>query len=142
MSLAPILFLATKAFIEYQGKVLIVRESTTYQEGVHAGKFDLPGGRMSPGEHVEDALKREIREEAGLDVEIHEPCFVNESWPMVKGEQWQIVRIFFRATAYTDSVQLSADHAEARWIDPASYLHEPIIENLIPAFEAYLRRIC
>ncbi len=136
----PKLFIATKAFIEYEGKVLMIRESTNYKEGVHAGKFDLPGGRLTPGEHFDEALRREVKEETGLEIEIHAPCFVNESWPVVKGEQWQIVRVFFRSTASSSRITLSNDHSEAIWMDPHTFRDQPIIENLIPVFEAYLAR--
>jgi hypothetical protein len=40
----PKLFVATKAFIIRDGKVLIVRESLRYDEGANADKFDVPGG--------------------------------------------------------------------------------------------------
>ena len=90
------LFVATKAFITYRSKILVVRESSQYVDGVHGGRYDVIGGRLDAGEHFDENLRREIREETGLAVTIGEPFFVNESWPKVRGEQWQIVRIFFK----------------------------------------------
>ncbi len=134
------LFAATKAFIVYQGKVLLLRESTQYSDGVHAGSYDVPGGRVTPWEHFNESLLREVREEAGLSVRIGDPFFVNESWPVVRGEEWQIIRMFFECFANSHEVVLSGDHSEYIWIDPEDFRQYPIIPNLIPAFESYLSR--
>ncbi|KYG33674.1 NUDIX domain-containing protein [Priestia endophytica] len=40
------------------------------QERFDNGKWSLPGGNVDPGETVEDAIKREVKEETGFDVEV------------------------------------------------------------------------
>ncbi|MFH1648987.1 MAG: NUDIX hydrolase [Candidatus Woesearchaeota archaeon] len=137
--MTPRFFLATKAFIVKDGKVLVIRESAKYDVGTKVGKYDNPGGRLQPGEHHDEALRREVEEETGLDIKINKPIFVNESWPEVKGEQWQIVRIFFECEVTGGTLKLSDDHDDVKWIDPKNYKNETIIENLYPVFEAWLK---
>lgn len=134
------LFAATKAFIMYQGKVLLLRESMKYTDGSNAGSYDVVGGRVTPGERFDESLLREIREETGLTVRIGCPFFVNEWRPVVRGEQWQVIGTFFECFVDSDEVALSEDHSEYIWIDPADFAQYPIIENLRPAFESYLSR--
>lgn len=134
----PKLFVATKAFIMHDGKVLVLRESAKYQDGTNIGKYDLVGGKVNPGEHFLDALKREVREETGLTVTIGRPFFVNEWRPMVKGEELQIVGIFFECKAETTDVRLSADHDDYQWVDPRQYKEFSVIDNIHKVFAAYL----
>lgn len=50
-----------KAIIEHNGKILIVCNDE--------GKWQLPGGRLHIGEQPVEGLKREIKEELGIDIE-------------------------------------------------------------------------
>lgn len=131
-------FVATKSFIAYKGKILIIRESTIHATNTQVGKFDVIGGRIEPGESVIDGLRREVKEECGLDVNVGKPFFVNESRNEWRGEHWQIIRIFFDCTTDNESVVLNEEHDIHKWIDPREYRTENVIENLYPAFEAYL----
>lgn len=134
------LFVATKAFIIHDGKVLLLRESSKYADGTNAGKFDIVGGRVEPGERFDDSLLREIKEETGLTVTIGRPFYVNEWRPSVRGENWQIVGTFFECNANSNVVTLSDDHSEYIWIDPKNYKDYEIIENLHEVFENYLNK--
>src|SRR5271157_756199 len=55
------------AIIPFLGdRILLVKRNTVPFKGYWA----LPGGRMDPGETVEQTIIREVKEETGLDVEI------------------------------------------------------------------------
>lgn len=43
-------------------KILLIKKS----RGAYRGMFDLPGGGVEFGEKIEDALKREFKEETGI----------------------------------------------------------------------------
>jgi 8-oxo-dGTP diphosphatase len=49
-----------------EDKVLLIKRNTIPFKGYWA----VPGGRMDPGETVEQTIVREVKEETGLDVEI------------------------------------------------------------------------
>lgn len=135
----PKLFVATKAFIIHNGKILILRESSQYQDGSNKGKYDVPGGRVKPGERFDEGLVREISEETGLRVQIGKPFFIGEWRPMIKSELWQIVGIFFECHVQSDTVILSEDHDDFLWVDPHTINEINIIPNLLPAFEAWIQ---
>jgi len=134
------LFIALKACIEYKGKVLILREAKSYTDGANIGQYDIPGGRMKPGESVHKVLKREVLEETGLKIDILSPLKVSEWFPVVGGQHWQVVGVFFRCQAFSDKVILSIDHDKFEWIEPKNYKEYPIINNLSSVFEEYLKK--
>jgi 8-oxo-dGTP diphosphatase len=108
--------IACKAVIAKDGKVLLLREASTYEEGTNIGRYHLPGGRINAGEPFLDGLKREVMEETGLEVEIGEPLFVGEWFPVIKDVQNQIVAIFFVCKPLPGDVKLSEEHDDYRWV--------------------------
>ncbi|KJH71724.1 8-oxo-dGTP diphosphatase MutT [Aliterella atlantica] len=50
-----------------QGQILIDRR---LQTGVLGGLWEFPGGKIEPGETVEECIKREIWEELGIEIEV------------------------------------------------------------------------
>jgi NAD+ diphosphatase len=57
---------ACAILVDEEGRVLLARRA----HDPEAGRWDLPGGFLEPDESPEDGLRREMREETGLDVEV------------------------------------------------------------------------
>lgn len=53
-----------------EGKLLLTKRGNKSRNEV--GKWEIPGGRVQWGERLEDAIKREVKEELGVDIEIIE----------------------------------------------------------------------
>lgn len=58
--------LAVGAVVVARDRILLVRRATEPA----AGKWSVPGGRVEEGETLEEAVRREVKEETGLDVEV------------------------------------------------------------------------
>jgi len=115
----PILQVAAKAIlINSEGKILILREAKTYEQGTNIGRYHSPGGRINPSESYEDGLRREVEEETGIvDIELLHPVCVGDWYPIIKGVPHHIVGIFMLCKAKTSKVRLSTEHDDYQWID-------------------------
>ena len=74
--------------------------------------LDLPGGRVERGETIQSALQREIDEETGLKVEIHNPV---EEWSFYKTPDRLIKGITFDCAYLEGKVKLCTEHTRYFW---------------------------
>ena len=51
-----------------EGRACFVLTRRAARLSAHAGQWALPGGRLDPGETAEEAARRELHEEVGLDL--------------------------------------------------------------------------
>jgi ADP-ribose pyrophosphatase YjhB (NUDIX family) len=95
--------------VDQKGRVLLLRH--TFRAGSGWG---IPGGFIEPGEQPEEALRRELREEIGIEVDSLELAFVRT---LVGIRQ---VEIIFRGRTEGAITPRASEIAEAAWIDPAA----------------------
>jgi predicted house-cleaning noncanonical NTP pyrophosphatase (MazG superfamily)/8-oxo-dGTP pyrophosphatase MutT (NUDIX family) len=133
--------LANKAFIENQrGDILILKEAESYEEGTSAGKWQLPGGRQKKGETQEEGLKREVKEETGLEIEVERPVTVGEWRPTIKEEMIQITAVFFKCKAKSTEITLSNEHTDYKWIKASKYGKYEFVGNISKRIEEFTER--
>jgi 8-oxo-dGTP diphosphatase len=104
------------ALIHSKGKVLLIKRKFEPNKN----KWSLPGGALETGESLEDGCKRELREELGLKVRIHEIFQVSEEIiPDEKGKtKFHFVLIDFLASPLETRIVLNEESEEFRWVTP------------------------
>jgi len=132
-------FLAVSAAILRGGKVLIVRRARKPALGV----YTLPGGVVEAGETLEEAVRREVREETALDIE---PVTLSGHREVViRDAQGRTERHFvilcFAARWLSGEPQLNDELDEARWIDPADLAGLKTTEGLAEIVAAAAARL-
>jgi 8-oxo-dGTP diphosphatase len=108
------IYLAQKAFILKEGKILILKRSP--KEDCFENMWDIPGGKIDFGETPEESLKREVKEECGIDIKVRIPVSV---WTFFKNNnKTQVVGISFLCNYISGDIRLSKEHVDYKWIDP------------------------
>lgn len=76
----------TSVLIE-NGRLLVVKQWVTATRG-----WSLPGGKLEPGETIEQCLIRETREETGLDIKLKELLYITDRF---FGDEIDLVHMSF-----------------------------------------------
>lgn len=96
--------------VDDQGRALLTRRRDD-------GRLEPPGGVLELNETIEDGLRREIREETGLEIEVGHLSGVYKN--MNRG----ILTLVFRCEPGAGTLTLNAEVSEFRWMHPDDVGH-------------------
>jgi nucleoside triphosphatase len=103
------------------------------------GRYVVPGGHVELGESIEEALRREAREETNLEIkDIHFLCWQEFIYDP---SFWKLRHfIFFDYACSTEStdVQLNDEAESFIWVDPMKALDLPIDSYTRISIKKYL----
>jgi 8-oxo-dGTP diphosphatase len=104
------------AVIDDRGRALVIRRADT-------GAWEPPGGILELDETIHDGLRREVREETGLEIEPERLTGVYKNMP--RG----IIALVFRCRVTGGQFQPNAEAAEHRWLTS-----DQVDDHVTPAF--------
>jgi mutator protein MutT len=119
----------TAAVLIREGRVLAARRPAGTARG---GLWELPGGKVEPGETRQACLARELREELGIEVEVGPPlASVTHDYADLR------VHLHAFRCRWISGTLAPAEHDRIRWLAPAelasvswSAADRPIVEQL------------
>lgn len=84
------------------------------------GKYEIPGGHIDYGEDIQIGLKREIKEELGVDIVLGDPFAVFTYTNEVKGSHSIEVVYFAKIIGDPDTITIDPDdHSSCGWFTEA-----------------------
>jgi 8-oxo-dGTP diphosphatase len=117
---------AVGVLVDSQGRFLL----TSRPAGkVYAGYWEFPGGKVEPGESIEQALRRELQEELGITIASAQPWQIElMDYPHAR------VRLHFcKVFAWSGDFEMREQQAMAWQTLPVQV--QPVLPGTIPVLE-------
>ena len=123
---APVPCVCVAAVAIDDGRLLLIRRGNEPGRGT----WSVPGGRMEPGETIQEAVVRELREETGIEGVCTGLIGVAESI----GEHHHHVILDYAVEVLPSDAVASSDALDARWVP----LHEVAEYHLVDGLAEFL----
>ena len=127
MPYTPIL--ATLGYVlSPDGRQVLLIHRNRRPDDLHFGKYNGLGGKLDPGEDVVAGLRREVREEAGIECESLRLAGT-VSWPGFgkHGEDW--FGFIFRINRFTGTPPAANHEGTLEWVEADRVLGLPLWEG-------------
>jgi mutator protein MutT len=124
------------AIVVQRDRVLLVERGREPLKGT----WSLPGGVVEVGEHLKDAIRREVREETGIEVE---PLRLVEVFERIMPDEsgrteYHYVLIDYLCSVTGGKLKAQSDARQARWVPRAELASYRITEGTLAVIEKAL----
>lgn len=117
-----------------EGRLLVVRRGREPSRGL----WSIPGGRVEPDESDLDAVRREVREETGLQVDPGDPVGAVALAAATPGDRYLVTDYRAVITPGTSFEPTSGDDAdEVRWVSEPDFLALQLTPGLAEALQRW-----
>lgn len=116
-----------------EGKCLLLKRSMGSK--ANAGKWDLPGGKVDPGEAFDQALLREVTEETGLTIALVRVAGSAESELPTK----HVAYLILEGRVESGKVNLSSEHDDFKWVNMREFPAMDLAEQFLPFARDYAK---
>ncbi len=130
--------IASVAVCVFKGERLLVAKRANPPS---QGLWSVPGGVVELGETIQDAAKREINEECGIEIEVGKTFNVeNLIVPDEKGRvQFHYIITYLIAHYTSGEARPGSDALDVRWVTPEELnnldMDPVVLNNMLKAFE-------
>lgn len=101
---------AVQGWVESGGRYLILKRAREPERG----RWDMPGGFVEPGEHPEEAVRRELLEETSMTIAVESLIGI---YPSVYGDTGKkTLDLAYRCRIESGEVTISEESREFRWL--------------------------
>lgn len=112
-----------KAWITRKNRTLIGRKEEDPEHPI-GGEWHFLGGHVEHGEDLKEALLREVKEETGLEVNVHQ--LIDAQTYAHDNEEKKAIQFLYHCEANSSDAEAKDDLAETQWLQPEELKEELI----------------
>lgn len=129
------------AIIARDGRLLMIQRSPTKSEFPLG--WESPGGKVEAGETHHEALKRELKEELGIEAtEIaKDPIFSRNMFKILTGCKSDFNSSFYAVEKFSGDIKLVENQSGFGWFTPEEFVHLALLPANEAAFHAIRRYV-